>query len=194
MHIANMITSNIVNLALSSLAIVAEAIVVYLAVVILIKKKAHPLLGMPFRWIESRGMLFAFIVALVATLGSLTYSDILGYEPCKLCWYQRIFMYSLVPLLGMAIWRKDRSFLPYAIMMSIVGGLIAVYHYTVQLGFVPAPCSVSGYSVSCAKVFVLRFGYITIPVMAFSAFLLILFLLRLSRRTDIADSETAKII
>ncbi len=178
-------TADIVNLALSSLTVIAQAIIVYLAAIVIFKKKDHPVLGKPVRMIESHGMLLAMIVALVATLGSLTYSDVLGYEPCTLCWYQRIFMYPLVFLLGMAIWRNDRTFAPYAIMMSVVGGIIALYHYIVQLGFAPAPCSVSGYSVSCAKVFVLRFGYITIPVMALSAFALIVFLLRLSKGTDL---------
>lgn len=181
-------TADIVNLALSSLTVIAQIIIVYLALIILIKKKNHPLLGKPFRWIEGKGMLFAFIVALIAMLGSLTYSDVLGYEPCMLCWYQRILMYPLVFLLGMAIWRKERFILPYAMMLSIIGGAIALYHYTVQLGLVAVPCSVSGYSVSCAKVFTLRFGYITIPLMAFSAFMLILFLTMLSRRAN-ADSK-----
>ncbi len=176
--------SNIVNITLSSLTVLAQIIVIYLAVIILIKKKTHPLLGRPFQWIGRRGMIFAFIVALIAMVGSLTYSDILGYEPCKLCWYQRILMYPLVLLFGMAIWRKENFILPYAMLLSTIGGAIALYHYTVQLGLVAAPCSVSGYSVSCAKVFTMRFGYITIPMMAFSAFMLILFLTMLSNKAQ----------
>ncbi len=187
-------TADIVNLALSSLTVIAQIIIVYLALVILIKKKNHPLLGKPFRWIEKHGIAFALIIALVAMLGSLTYSDILGYEPCKLCWYQRIFMYPLVPLLGLALWRKEKTIIPYAIFLAIIGEIIAIYHYIVQLGLVPAPCSVSGYSVSCAKVFILRFGYITIPLMAFTAFILILFFLMQARPArDAAQSSESKL-
>lgn len=169
--------ADIVNLALSSLTLLAQIAIAYLAVVLLIRKNNHPLLGKPFRWIERHGFAFMLIVAIVAMLGSLTYSDILGYEPCKLCWYQRICMYPLVPLFLIALWKKEKMILPYSFVLAFIGGLIALYHYIVQLGIVAAPCSVSGYSVSCAKVFTMRFGYITIPMMALSAFVLILIMI-----------------
>lgn len=145
-------------------------------------KRSHKVLGKPFALIEKHGILFGFIVALIAMLGSLTYSDVLGYEPCKLCWYQRIFMYPQVFLLGLALFRKERFIIPYALFLAVIGEIIALYHYTVQLGLFPAPCSVSGYSVSCAKVFTLQFGYITIPLMAFTAFVLIVFCMLFSKK------------
>lgn len=120
-----------------------------------------------------RAIAFAFFVALVATLGSLFYSDILGYTPCKLCWFQRIFMYPQVLLLGLALFRRDNRILDYTLWLSGAGGLIAAYHYAMQLGFVPGICATVGISVSCSQRFVLEYGYITIPMMALTAFALI---------------------
>lgn len=119
---------------------------------------------------------FVFLIALVSTLGSLTYSDILGYEPCKLCWLQRILMYPQVILLSLAIYKKEqKAILDYSLVLSIVGAIIALYHYLLQLGWVPElACSAVGYSVSCAQRFVMQFDYITIPMMALTAFLMII--------------------
>lgn len=126
-------------------------------------------------FISKRGVLFAFIVALTATSGSLFYSEIAGYQPCILCWYQRIFMYPGVILLGMALWKKDKSIINYSIVLSIIGAFIAAYHHLMQIGVVPeGSCGAVGYSVSCAKIFVLTFDYIGLPLMALTAFLLII--------------------
>ena len=134
---------------------------------------------------KKHGFLLSFVVASLAMIGSLTYSDVLGYEPCKLCWYQRIFMYPLVVLFAMALRRNDKSIRPYAIAMTLFGGFIALDHYFLQLtGVSVLPCSAVGYSVSCAKNFVLQYGYITIPLMALSAFGLILVALLWNKRAE----------
>lgn len=123
-------------------------------------------------FVKRNGVIFAFIVTLFAVLGSLSYSDILGYEPCKLCWYQRIMMYPQLILLGIALYTRDRSASFYAITLSLIGAAIALLHYVVQLGLIKVGCSTVGYSVSCAKVFTMNLGYITIPMMAFTAFIM----------------------
>ena len=123
-------------------------------------------------FVKRNGMIFALIVTLFAVLGSLSYSDILGYEPCKLCWYQRIFMYPQLILLGIALYTKDRSASFYAMILSLIGAVIALLHYVVQLGLIKVGCSTVGYSVSCAKVFTMHLGYITIPMMALTAFIM----------------------
>lgn len=112
-----------------------------------------------------------FISALAATLGSLTYSDIIGYDPCKLCWFQRIFMYPQTLLLGIALLKKDTRIATYIFWLSLLGFVLALYHYLLQIGVATgAPCSVVGYSETCSKRFVLQYGYITIPMMAATAF------------------------
>ncbi|MBI1866561.1 MAG: disulfide bond formation protein B [Candidatus Staskawiczbacteria bacterium] len=125
---------------------------------------------------------FSFIVVVVATLGSLFYSEVAGYEPCKLCWFQRILMYPQVILLGMALLKKDKSIVPYSIVLSAFGSLIAGYHYLLQLGILPSiNCSVIGYSISCSQRFVMGFGYITIPMMSLTVFLLIIIFMMASK-------------
>ena len=160
----------LVNQVLGVLTIVVGVTAVLLGGLLLTRK-----LEAVTAFFGRHALALAFIVALAATVGSLTYSEILGYEPCKLCWFQRIFMYPLVILFGMAILRRDHTVTTYALPLSFIGAVIAGYHYLLQLGAVPSsfPCAAVGYSVSCAQRFVLQFGYITIPVMALSVFVLI---------------------
>lgn len=120
---------------------------------------------------------YVFVVPIIATLGSLFFSEVAHYTPCVLCWYQRILMYPQAFILTIAYFRKENLSV-YAIVLSAVGAIVAFYHYLLQLGKVSEilPCSAVGYSVSCAQKFTLEFGYITIPMMALSAFLLIIVL------------------
>jgi disulfide bond formation protein DsbB len=126
----------------------------------------------------------AFAVALAAMLGSLFYSDVLGWEPCRLCWYQRILMYPLVLILGIAALRKDYRIGVYVLPMSVVGGAIALYHYGQQIS--PAVASALGTcaagSVSCSSRYTFDYGYITIPAMALVAFVCIGILVYLRRK------------
>ncbi|MCS6867391.1 MAG: disulfide oxidoreductase [Thermus sp.] len=93
---------------------------------------------------------FAWMVALVATLGSLYYSEVRLFLPCELCWYQRIFMYPQAILLGLALWRQDLSVWPYALALSLIGGGISTLHLLEQkfpelftlACKPPVPCSV----------------------------------------------------
>lgn len=125
---------------------------------------------------------FTFLIALVSTLGSLYYSEVAHFEPCKYCWFQRILMYPLTIIMYVAIKTKDKYVSKYVLPMSGIGTLLAGYHYLTQIGWLPSTCVASGYSVGCAKVFVMTFGYITIPMMAFTAFLFIFVLQILKSR------------
>jgi len=131
------------------------------------------------------GLLFAFITALVSMLASLFYSEIAGYTPCELCWYQRIVMYPQVLLLAIALYFKDKKIIKYLIALSIIGAVIALYHHLMQIGAISSlSCSAVGYSISCVQIFVMRFGYITLPLMAFTAFLQIIVLMLFSLKKD----------
>lgn len=119
----------------------------------------------------------ALVVTVLAMVGSLLYSEVIGYEPCKFCWFQRIFMYPQVVILGIAFFRREARVMAYIFALSCIGAVIALYHYLLQLGIVEtAPCSAVGYGVSCSEIFVMSYGYITIPMMALSAFVLIILL------------------
>jgi hypothetical protein len=130
------------------------------------------------QFFSRNGLFFAFIIALVATGGSLFYSEIAGFEPCKLCWFQRIFMYPLVILLGLALLKRDYKFTFYPSILAMIGAIISLYHNVIYYGGISIfPCDPFGLGVSCTKVLVMEFGYITIPLMALTAFLLILLFL-----------------
>lgn len=115
---------------------------------------------------------FALIPVLSATLGSLYYSNIALMEPCLLCWYQRIFMYPQVFLLILGIVWKDKNILRYTMLLSVVGLMLAGYQYFMQIGVTaPTACGI-GPDVSCSDTYIQHFGYITIPLMSATVFLL----------------------
>ncbi len=173
------------NNSLSCLTVLGQLIVVVLVVLVLLKKKNNKLVTL----FAKHGMLFSWIVVLLSVLGSLSYSDILMHEPCKLCWYQRIFMYPQLFILGLGLLIKDTGknskAVFYGLVLSIFGAPIAFFHYLLQRGVVDAGCSVVGnYSVSCSTYFKMNFGYITIPMMALTAFLMIITFLSLYRSRE----------
>ncbi|MFY9493402.1 MAG: disulfide bond formation protein B [Minisyncoccia bacterium] len=158
------------NNILSALTVLGQLGIIILIISRLAKKDLS--------FIKNRSLLFSFIIALSAMLGSLFYSKIAGYQPCELCWYQRIFLYPQVFILGLALIKKDFSVVPYIKFLSVIGAIIAGYHYLLQLGWLPSlVCEAVGYSVSCSQRFVMNFGYITLPLMSFTAFVLILLLI-----------------
>lgn len=115
----------------------------------------------------------SFGLALLATSGSLYMSQVLGYTPCHLCWLQRILMYPLALLFGISL-ILDTDVVEYAVPMATIGGGIAGYHYIIQRmeQFQSAGCSIT--SVSCDTEYTYYLGIVTIPFMAFTAFLGIL--------------------
>lgn len=120
-------------------------------------------------------ILFAFIISLSAMLGSLYYSDYLGYNLCRLCWWQRIFIYPQSFLFGIALFIKDRKIAIYSVFLSIIGAIIAGFHYWIQISNSESfSCDVVGYSISCTEKFFLEFGYITIPIMSLTVFFLLI--------------------
>ncbi len=122
-------------------------------------------------------LLFSFLIALTGTASSLFYSEIAGFAPCVLCWWQRIFLYPLTVILGIALAKKDEKITDYVAGLSAVGAAIAAYHSYLQFGGSPlVPCGASG-AVSCAQRYFLAYGYVTIPTMALTAFVLIALLM-----------------
>ena len=115
----------------------------------------------------------AWVVALVATLGSLYLSEIAHFPPCTLCWLQRIAMYPLVVVLGVSALREDRGVGWYALPLAGIGAALAFYHVLVQR--VPGLDQATSCSAEapCNAMWVREFGFVSIPVMALGAFLLI---------------------
>ena len=114
-----------------------------------------------------------FVTALIATLGSLFFSEILHLPPCVLCWYQRILMYPLVWIIAVGIIKKDKNLALYVLPLSIIGSLIALYHTLLQANIIPesvAPC-VQG--ISCTTVQIRLLGIFTIPSLSLIAFIIV---------------------
>jgi disulfide bond formation protein DsbB len=123
-------------------------------------------------FLQQYGALLACIVAAVATLGSLYFSEVAGFVPCTLCWYQRILMYPLTVIALVGFIKADEYLPSYVLPLSILGMGISGYHYLLQLGTFgnPTACAIG---IPCTLRYVNLAGFITIPFMAFTAFTLI---------------------
>ncbi len=122
--------------------------------------------------VDSNWMLLfgIWLIASAATLGSLFFSEVMDFPPCSLCWYQRIFMYPLVLVLGVGLMPLDRSVLRYGLPLAIGGWLVAAYHTLLYEGVIPesaAPCSMG---VSCSEEYIELLGFLSIPLLSLLAF------------------------
>jgi disulfide bond formation protein DsbB len=121
----------------------------------------------------NKPLLLAWVAALIATIGSLYFSEVLHYIPCTLCWYQRIFMYPLAIILGIAFYQNDKGVTQYALPLSIVGMVISGYHTVLQKIPYLQQFEMCTSGVPCAKDYLNWLGFITIPMLAFIAFTII---------------------
>lgn len=129
---------------------------------------------------ERHPIAWTFVVSLVATGGSLYFSEVAGLIPCLLCWYQRIAMYPLVLVLGVGVLGADAGVWRYALPLPAVGVLISAYHVYLQYQPNPDP-GACGTGPPCSDRYLTVFGFVSIPVMAGAAFLFIGALLLLIR-------------
>jgi disulfide bond formation protein DsbB len=116
----------------------------------------------------------ALLAAIIATCGSLFFSEVLGWLPCELCWYQRILMYPLTVILTVGILRDDRGVHLYALPLSLTGMAVSLFHYLEVLKVIPpSPCSGS---VPCSIDYINMTGalsFVKIPFLALVAFTII---------------------
>jgi disulfide bond formation protein DsbB len=123
----------------------------------------------------------AFLVAALATGGSLFFSEVAHFAPCELCWYERICMYPLAVVTLLAALANDHRVTRYLLPLPIVGAGLAVYHELIERGAVSQPraCALSAPG-GCATKWIDEFGYVTIPVLTLTAFALLVGLLLLA--------------
>lgn len=168
-----MITETIKLLAL--LTIFGQIFIILSIIYLIFKKKLKQLQF--FKFIHKYALLFAFIIATTATLGSLFFQFGAKFTPCELCWFQRIFMYPLSIIFGIAYFKRDFSIKKYVLPLIIIGLTIASYHYYIQKFSVPSFCAINE-QVSCSIDYIFEFGgYITITMMSITAFLMLLSIL-----------------
>jgi disulfide bond formation protein DsbB len=134
------------------------------------------------------GPYLAFGAALAATLGSLYYSEIAGFIPCTLCWYQRILMYPLTLITLAGILKHDEDLPDYVLPFSIIGVGVSSYHYLIQAGVVghSGACTVG---VPCDLRWVNYFGFVTIPLLALMAFVIVTVAMALTKWASL-NAET----
>lgn len=182
---------SVITTGYAVLALIADAMVVVVVMAFLLTRTSD---ASRAQWTRFRdgvtpfALHFAWVVAMLATLGSLYLSQIAGDYPCEFCWFQRICMYPLSLLLGIAAFRGDLQIAKrYFITLPVVGAIIAIYHY--QLEHVTnEPHGYCG-PTSCSTPLFNIFGFISVPFLSMAGFLLIITLLLVARSRSDDDDE-----
>jgi len=141
--------------------------------------------------IEPVRLPLAWAVAAVATLGSLYLSEVAHFIPCNMCWYQRIAMYPIGPMLLFAWFRRDASIKPYVMLVAVGGALVSTYHVLLEIFPSLESSTTCGLVASCSTRWVEPLGIYTIPRMALSGFVAIIAALTLVRTPPVSSPETA---
>jgi disulfide bond formation protein DsbB len=115
----------------------------------------------------------AWLTATLATLGALFISEIMALAPCVLCWYQRIFMFPLVVILALGLFPFDPKVVRYALPLGVIGLAVAAFHLLLVAGYIPETLTPCRQGIPCSTVQIEWFGFVTIPLLSFLAFLTI---------------------
>jgi len=129
-------------------------------------------------------VLLCFLVATIATLGSLFFSEIMEFVPCSMCWYQRIFMYPLVLLFLVNLLYPDDKLFKYTMPLVTTGLFFSIYHNLLMFDIIPesiVPC-VSG--VPCSTEYINWLGFITIPFLSLVAYCVLFILLIIGKKNE----------
>lgn len=118
-------------------------------------------------------LLLIWTQSLLAVFGSLFYSEVMGYIPCELCWFQRILMYPLIIIYGAALMKKNIDIAFAGLILSGIGIVVAIYHYSLQkVALLQDTAGFCG-EVPCTLQYINYFGFVTIPFLSFVAFTVI---------------------
>ncbi len=123
-----------------------------------------------YDFVSNFPLVLIFLTSLGAMVFSLIYSNVVNFPPCELCWIQRILIYPQVLLSYMAMRRNDLNMISYLLPLTVLGIIISFYHSLVHWGLGTGLLACTASDGECAKVYVLEYGYITIPFMALSSF------------------------
>ena len=131
-------------------------------------------------WLWGYELWAAFVVAAIATGGSLFLSQVAGFVPCELCWFQRICMYPLSILTLFAAVHNDNRVARYLLPFPVIGACVSIYHLLIENQVIaePSACRIGG--AGCAVKWINYFGYMTIPMLTLTAFVLLIGFLALA--------------
>lgn len=121
----------------------------------------------------NKNIFFAWLVSLIATLGSLFFSEVMSFIPCTLCWYQRICMYPLALILLIALLQKDLHVKMYAMPFALLGLVFALYHNLIHYEIIPESASPCVMGIPCSTKYIEWFGFVTIPFLSLIGFIFI---------------------
>jgi len=170
----NIETVHYLNVLLGLGAILLQVFSVAILFVLFFYSKKNGFLD----FVKEHFLIIGFLVAFFASLFSLVYSEIIGFPPCQLCWYQRVFLFPQVFIFGVALWEKNKKIVKYSMPLLSVGFIISIYqnfiYYFGEKGNLP--CDASG--ISCYQQLVSEFGgYISLPMLSLTSFLAVITLL-----------------
>lgn len=160
------------------LAIVAQAAIIGLVIVVLMRvvggetgagSRAY---AWVLRSVGPQSMAIAWLAAVLATGGSLWFSHFAHFTPCLLCWFQRTMMYPLVFVAGVGALTRDARAWMYTLPLALTGIAISIYHY--QLEWFPDQHGACDPTNPCTLIWFREFGYITMPMLAMTAFAVVI--------------------
>lgn len=123
-----------------------------------------------------------WIIAFISVLGSLFFSEIMKFPPCVLCWYQRIAMYPLAIIFFVGVFSGGKESIKYSLPFVLLGWIISLFHNLLHYGIIPESASPCLEGVSCSQVYINWLGFITIPMLSFIAFTILLTLIIIQNR------------
>jgi len=134
--------------------------------------------------VKSNIILFSFLIASIAAFGSLFFSEVMGFVPCTMCWYQRIFMYPLVLIFLINLLYPDDDIFKYSISLVITGLAFSIYHNLLLFGIIPESAVPCASGIPCSTEYINWLGFITIPLLSFTAYLMLLILLIIGKNQN----------
>jgi disulfide bond formation protein DsbB len=140
-------------------------------------------------WFDRNSLYLALLAAWIATAGSLYFSEVLGFVPCQLCWYQRILMYPLALLLTIGLLRRDRHLPLLVLPFALLGLGLATYHYLLEKTDLFRTAGVCAGGVSCTTAWINWWGFVTIPFLSLVGFLVITVMTAIALQAQEPDEE-----
>lgn len=127
-------------------------------------------------------LFLCWLLASIATLSSLYFSEVMQFAPCVLCWYQRICLFPLVVVIPAGLFPLDKGVVRYALPLAVTGWLTAAYHNLLYSGLIPKSLQPCSKGVSCTEEYITFFGFLTIPLLSLLTFSTVIALLLIAKR------------
>ena len=172
--------------AILALATLAGGIITLAALVF---EKSMSWAGAWLTQVRASGLWIICMITTGAMVGSLYFSESVGFAPCKLCWYQRIAMYSIAIISFVAALRNDKNIARYTIVLAPLGLIVSTYHYLLEW-FPTLETNVCSLDVPCTAVWFRELGFVTLCFMAGCAFITVIAVSLAIMREEIIDSTS----